>query len=449
MTGLPRGWREIAIDELADEVTGSIAPNPAELYELYSVPSYANGRPEHISGQEIGSSKRPVRPDDVLLCRINPRINRVWYVGATGSHPQLASTEFIPLRLPAGNSVTARYLMWYLRSPKFREWIKLNTEGATGSHTRAKTPAIMRQKIPLAPRGEQERIVTAIEEAITMLDGGEAALESARLSLGRLWRNCVRMAVAGRLAPAHNSPWPERRLGDIAEVGSGATPSRSNPAYWDGGAIPWVTTTLINAGRITRTVEYITDRAVRETSVKLWPPGTILVAMYGEGRTRGRCAELAIHATCNQACAAIRLRPPYSYLGPLLRLYFDATYARNRLLGIGGVQPNLSLGLVKSIVVPTPSPEDAGAAVAVFRQWADAMDAVTATVDSMQTRCEGLRSAILSWAFSGRLVSQDVSEEPVTVLLSRMSRARAGLMRAVPDHVEQPASHPIARKVTA
>jgi len=183
MSELPHGWAEVRLDELAEEVTGSIAPESAAQYELYSVPAFPEGNPELVDGSAIGSNKRPVAPADVLLCKINPRINRVWYVGPIKERRQLASTEFVPLRLPTGNEITARYLMWYLRSPRFREWIKLNAEGATGSHTRAKSPAILRQCIPIAPVSEQHRIVATIEEQFSRLDSGRAALDRVRLNV--------------------------------------------------------------------------------------------------------------------------------------------------------------------------------------------------------------------------------------------------------------------------
>ena len=91
-----------------------------------------------------------------------------------------------------------------------------------------------------------------------------------------------------------------------------------------------------------------------ETAVKLWPVGTLLVAMYGEGKTRGHCSELKISATTNQACAAIVMFEEFKERQPWIKLVLESSYERTRNLASGGVQPNLSLGLIKDLRIPLP-----------------------------------------------------------------------------------------------
>ena len=97
------------------------------------------------------------------------------------------------------------------------------------------------------------------------------------------------------------------RIADIARVGSGATPLKARSDYYLDGTIPWVTSGDLSNSMVREPKQYITEVALRETAVRIWPPGTLLVAMYGEGRTRGRVAELTFEATTNRACAAIVL----------------------------------------------------------------------------------------------------------------------------------------------
>ena len=124
---LPQGWRQASLGDLGSEVRQRVSPDPSATYEMYSVPTFQTGLPEVLKGSEIRSSKTAVKPDDVLLCKINPRINRVWSVAPPrGSLMQLASTEYLVLRIP--DPVLSRYVMWYLRSPRFREWIGLSVE---------------------------------------------------------------------------------------------------------------------------------------------------------------------------------------------------------------------------------------------------------------------------------------------------------------------------------
>src|SRR5690349_12151678 len=95
-----------------------------------------------------------------------------------------------------------------------------------------------------------------------------------------------------------------QRLSDVASVVAGGTPKRSVSTYW-GGDIPWVTTTAVNAGVIIEASEFITEEGLKNSSAKVFPAGTLLLAMYGQGQTRGRVAKLGMSAAVNQACAAI------------------------------------------------------------------------------------------------------------------------------------------------
>lgn len=159
---LPPGWAWACLGDLGTEVRGQISPSPGTAYDLYSVPAFPTGQPEHVDGESIRSGKRPVEEHDVLLCKINPRINRVWTVGPSHGLSQIASTEYLVLR--PHEPRTAAYLRYYLSSPRFRDWIRLAVEGATGSHTRAKSGPILEQSVPVPPLAEQERIVAVIEE---------------------------------------------------------------------------------------------------------------------------------------------------------------------------------------------------------------------------------------------------------------------------------------------
>ena len=101
--------------------------------------------------------------------------------------------------------------------------------------------------------------------------------------------------------------WSNSKIDDIAVVTSGGTPSRSNLTFWDGN-IPWVTTSLVDFNIIQSAEEFITQKGLDNSSAKLFPKNTILMAMYGQGITRGKVAILGIDATTNQACAAIKLQ---------------------------------------------------------------------------------------------------------------------------------------------
>lgn len=142
------------------------------------------------------------------------------------------------------------------------------------------------------------------------------------------------------------SDWEEAPLGEIFDTASGGTPDRSNAEYW-GGSIPWVTTSLIDFNVIDGADEFISQAGVQNSSAKLFPKKTVVVAMYGQGKTRGKVAMLGIEAATNQACAAIF---PNDHVSPeFVFLSLCGRYDELRSLSNSGGQENLSQGLIREL----------------------------------------------------------------------------------------------------
>jgi len=152
--------------------------------------------------------------------------------------------------------------------------------------------------------------------------------------------------------PGFEGEWVEKKLGDISNVTSGGTPNRSKLEYWNGN-IPWVTTSLINFNEIEQTEENITELGLKNSSAKLFPIGTILIAMYGQGMTRGKVAKLNIQSTTNQACAAILLESNLET--NFVFQYLSNKYEDIRSLSNEGGQKNLSGTLIKTIKLSIPT----------------------------------------------------------------------------------------------
>jgi type I restriction enzyme S subunit len=153
--------------------------------------------------------------------------------------------------------------------------------------------------------------------------------------------------------PEFKEEWEKDIIGNVCDISSGGTPSRSNNTFWDG-EIPWVSTSLIDFNTITSTDEYITELGLKNSSAKLFPKGTILMAMYGQGKTRGKVSVLGIEASTNQACGAIIPKSEdlnYIYLFQNLSKRYDEI----RDLSNQGGQENLSGGIIKSLEITFPS----------------------------------------------------------------------------------------------
>ena len=127
--------------------------------------------------------------------------------------------------------------------------------------------------------------------------------------------------------------WEWVRLEEIAKIGTGATPSKSNREYY-GGNINWVSSSVTSSPYVDVPTDFITELALKETNCEIYPIGTLLMAMYGEGKTRGQVTELRIEAASNQACAAIVPYVPSTK--NFVKLYLLANYYQLRRLAEGG-----------------------------------------------------------------------------------------------------------------
>lgn len=145
--------------------------------------------------------------------------------------------------------------------------------------------------------------------------------------------------------------WDVKKVEEMGTVGTGGTPKRDEPKNYSG-SIPWIKTTEIKYNLIMKSEEYITEYALGNSSAKLYPVGTVLLAMYGQGVTRGRCAILGIDAATNQACAAIVTNQ--EMINKFLYYVLELNYENLRNLGHGSNQSNLNTRFVKSFLVPVP-----------------------------------------------------------------------------------------------
>jgi type I restriction enzyme S subunit len=225
--------------------------------------------------------------------------------------------------------------------------------------------------------------------------------------------------------PVLPSGWCWAEAGQLAVVGTGATPKRGEDRYWTDGTLPWVTSAVVNSRLVREPSEFVTEAALRETNLTLYPPGTLLLAMYGEGQTRGRVAELGITATTNQALAALVLNGPAKSVGAWLRLCLEQKYEALRRSASGGVQPNLNLGIVRRFHVPLPPVAEQGRIVECVQSAFSVVDSVESVARLNAERSSRNRQSILKWAFEGRLVDQDPNDEPASVLLERIRQERA------------------------
>ena len=150
------------IKEINEYKSESINPmkTPDTMYELYSVPFFTTGHPEYLHGSEIGSSKVTVQKNDILVCKINPRINRVWVVADESNYQSIASSEWIVVRTAQYNPY---FLSWYFRTPMFQQLMTSEVIGIGGSLTRAQPKRVVEYPVPVLSREKQDKIVSILD----------------------------------------------------------------------------------------------------------------------------------------------------------------------------------------------------------------------------------------------------------------------------------------------
>lgn len=383
---------------LPDDLDVSFVPMAAE--------EAATGRMDATEVRRFGEVKKGYtvfREGDVLFAKITPCMENGKMAVARGLHNGIGcgSTEFHVLRPKPG--VDAQYVYHFVSSARFRAEAAHHMTGAVGQK-RVPAAFLEQCEIPLPNLDEQRRIVAELEKQFSRLDEAVANLKRVKANLGRYKAAVLDAGVKDRLASgsiagatALPNGWRWTTVGELSVVGTGATPARSNEDFYRGGTIPWVTSSAVNEPFVDAADQFVTDEALRKTNLTLYPPGTLLVAMYGEGKTRGKCSELRIAATTNQALAALQAGPT---VRPWLKLFLEHNYDHTRRIASGGVQPNLNLGLIRSIRLPLPPVNQQHRIVAEVDRRLSIVREVEAEVDANLKRAQALRQAVLARAFA-------------------------------------------------
>ena len=387
--------------------------------------------------------------------------------------------------LRPGAALTSKYLLYALQEPATKAKMMDGLAGV--AITRLTLKKLGAAEIPVAPLAEQTRIVAKLEELLSDLDAGVAELKAAQKKLVQYRQSLLKAAVEGaltaewrtqhqpletgaqllqRILQERRTRWEARQLArfkaqgktppkdwqkkypepvqpdvtglpelpqgwvwatidQIAQVGTGVTPLRSKSAYFNQGTIPWVTSGALNSETVTSATELVTELALKECRLELYPVGSLLVAMYGEGKTRGKCSELLIHATINQAIAAIVLESAAQSSKAFLKAFLLDSYERMRSQASGGVQPNLNLQIVKGIVLPLPPHAEQAEITQLLDGQFDQISQQQIAVEVSLKQAIAQRQNILRAAFSGQLVPQDPADEPASALLARIRAERA------------------------
>lgn len=333
-------------------------------------------------------------PAGTLVMSFKLTIGRVATLGVPAVHNE-AIISIYPR-----DGVDQRFLGYYLSQVDYSQLQDRQIKGNTLNKSK-----IDRIPVPLPSEDEQVAIVCILDAVRDAIAADREAVRATK---------ALKRAIAHKLFVANTevdadgaTEWVTERIGDSHTISSGGTPSRAVPAFWLGGTIPWVKTTEVAYTVITETSEHITQSGLDNSAAKILPVGTVLLAMYGQGVTRGKVAVLGIEAASNQACAAIQSTDG-AVDGRFLYHYLTHQYDELRHMAHGGQQQNLNLDIVRDFPIIYPRSREMQSEL---NDLFDALDDKTRLHEQRLPVLEALFNALLTGLMSQEITVNDVAAD--------------------------------------
>ena len=318
---------------------------------------------------------------DILFARTGATVGKSYLV--RGLKEEVIYASYL-IRVQTYDAVLPQYIKFYFESGYY--WEQIVHESVGVGQPNVNGTILGNLNIPIPPIHEQSRIVSELSKWMGIIDVIEQGKINLKIVIKEAKSKILDLAIHGKLVPQDpndepasellkrinpnagitcdnghykNLPfvipknWSWTILGEIGKWQSGGTPSRLNKDYYNGN-IPWLKTGDLNDGYITHIPEYITEKALSETSVKLNPAGSVLIAMYGA--TIGKIGILTFPSTTNQACCACEV---FSGIDKEFLFLFLLSHREEFIkMGGGGAQPNISKEKITNTYIPLPPYEE-------------------------------------------------------------------------------------------
>ena len=278
--------------------------------------------------------------------------------------------------------------------------------------------------IVFPPYREQQRIVDCIKSLFAKLDEAKEKVQAVVDGFEDRKAAILHKAFSGEITEEWREKnntalksWITESIKESCTIGSGGTPSRKNADYYHGD-IPWVKTGEIDWNDLYDTEEHISQAAIDNSSAKVFPEESILVAMYGMGITRGRAAILKVQAATNQAVCV--LQPKKHLLNRYLYYYFMCNYKDIRAQAVGGNQLNLSGTIISKLVINIPTIPEQLEIIRVLDILLKKEQEAKEVAEEIIVQIDSIKKSILVRAFRGELGTNDPDDESAVELLKNI-----------------------------
>lgn len=365
-------WQEVSLSDVADFVTDKISASKVTFNNYISTDNMQVNRGGVVPASTLPQASKfnYYKPTDTLFSNIRTYFRKVWLADRDGG----ASPDVLIFRTKNEKKLSPLYLYYLVSGQEFVAFTVLTAKGA--KMPRGDKDAMMQFRLHLPSPDEQIEIVEAlrcIDQKIELNQRMNETLEGMARAIFKSWFvdfDPVHAKAEGRdpegmdsttatLFPSTFTPdglpegWHIGKISGLCKkVESGGTPSRKEPSYWDDGNIPWLTSGEVRQTIVIKTENFITESGLHNSSAKLWPPLTTVVAMYGA--TAGQVTLLACETTANQACCALI---PESHTASYIFLKAMNSVQIYEGKASGSAQQNLNKSIVSDLETLIPPKE--------------------------------------------------------------------------------------------
>jgi type I restriction enzyme, S subunit len=448
-------WRKVTISTFLNERKGRYKPDEAMRMKLKRIDKIDFSNNIHLSETtETKTDMILVKQGDLVISGINAEKGAIAIY--RGQEDIMATIHYSSYTYNE-KEIDIDYLKWFLKSETFLSTLKEQTKG--GIKTELKPNRLLPLEIYLPDKPTQKQILKKlnnIEEEVLEL---EENIDDTADLLKKLRQSILQDAVKGKLVPQNpkDEPasellkrikaekeklikqgkikkekplplineseipydlpngWAWCRLGEIADIGTGATPLTSKKEYYLNGTIPWITSSATALPFIDFAETFITQKALDETNCKVYPKGTLVIAMYGQGKTRGQITELNLEAATNQACATMSFYIPDLALRRFVKIFFQKFYNELREDATGSAQPNLNMIKIRTSIIPIPPLTEQSRIVEKVNQLMALCASLEKEIAHSKLEADYLLNAILRETFQHKQKEYSKNEFPISM----------------------------------